>query len=155
MKVITVSICVSASALHCMSVFICAFLHANMPVYMSVYPSCTHARMNICTSSPSSPHASRGPAQEKNPNTFRPERKTDFLDESLLVKQGPFIFLVIIIYSRHIDNAPTQTLQGIIHFARGDVAVPQIVQTTGQSPEPHNSKSKGRKKLLRATLLLF
>lgn len=29
---------------------------------------------------------------------------------------------------------------------RGDVAVPQIVQTTGQSPEPHNSMSKGRKK---------
>lgn len=59
---------------------------------------------------------------------------------------GPFIFLVIIIYSQHIDNAPTQTLQGIIHFVRGDVAVPQIVQTTGQSPEPHNSTSKGEEK---------
>ena len=68
---------------------------------------------------------------------------------------GPYIFLVIIIYSRHVDNAPTQTLQGIIHFVRGDVAVPQIVQTTGQSPEPHNSMSKGRKKLLRTTMLLF
>lgn len=59
---------------------------------------------------------------------------------------GLFIFLVIIIYSLHIDNAPTQTLQGIIHSVRGDVAVPQIVQTTSQSPEPHNSMSKGRKK---------
>lgn len=68
---------------------------------------------------------------------------------------GPFIFLVIIIYSRHIDNAPTQTLQGIIHFVSGDVSAPQIVQTTGQSPEPNNSMSKGREKLLLATLLLF
>lgn len=58
----------------------------------------------------------------------------------------PFIFLVIIIYSQHVDNAPTQTLQGIIHSVRGDAAAPQIVQTTGQSPEPHNSMSKGRKK---------
>lgn len=54
--------------------------------------------------------------------------------------------MVIIIYSQHIDNAPTKTLQDIIHSARGDVAVPQIVQTTGQSPEPHKSMSEGRKK---------
>lgn len=59
---------------------------------------------------------------------------------------GPFISLVIIIYSRPVDNAPTQTLQGIIHSVCGDVAVPQIVQTTSQSPEPHNSMSYGRKK---------
>lgn len=105
-----------------------------------------HAQM----SSWASPNTSRGPAHEKNPNTFKPERKTDFLDESSLVSVGSFIlslfFFVIIIYSRDVDNAPTQTLQGIIHSACGDVAVPQIVQTTGQSPEPHNSKSYGRKK---------
>lgn len=57
-----------------------------------------------------------------------------------------FFFFVTIIYSWDVDNAPTQTLQGIIHSACGDVAVPQIVQTNGQSPEPHNSKSYGMKK---------
>lgn len=90
------------------------------------------------------------------PHVAQPRRKTPILSDQkekqtfwmkvLWSSIGPFIFLVIIIYSRHIDNAPTQTLQGIIHSVRGDVAVPQIVQTTGQSPEPHNSMSKGRKK---------
>lgn len=90
------------------------------------------------------------------PHVARPRRKTPILSDQkekqtfwmkvLWSSVGPFIFLVIIIYSRHIDNAPTQTLQGIIHSVRGDVAAPQIVQTTGQSPEPHNSMSKGRKK---------
>lgn len=129
----------------CVYVFICACEPLCMQTCLCIC-DCVRACMQKCTSS-SSPHASRGPAQEKNPNTFRPERKTDFLDESPLVKRmGPFIFLVIIIYSRHIDNAPTQTLQGIIHSVRGDVAAPQIVQTTSQSPEPHNSMSKGKKK---------
>lgn len=120
--------------------FTCADKHAF--VWTSVF---VHAQM----SSWSSPNTSRGPAHEKNPNTFRPERKTDFLDESSLVSVGPFIlslFFVIIIYSQDVDNAPIQTLQGIIHSACGDVAVPQIVQTTSQSPEPHNSKSYGREK---------
>lgn len=67
---------------------------------------------------------------------------------------GLYVFLVIIIYSLHIDNAPTQTVQGISHFVCGDVAGPQIVQTTGQSPEPHNSMSERRKKLLRTAVLL-
>ncbi len=66
----------------------CAFVHANMLVYMCVsLCACMHK-----STSSSSPHASRGPAQEKNPNTFRPERKTDFLDESPLVKRRAFYF---------------------------------------------------------------
>lgn len=60
---------------------------------------------------------------------------------------------VIIIYSQHIDNAPTQTLQGISHTACADAAVPQIVQTTGQSPEPHNSLSGEKGKKATPTLL--
>lgn len=116
----------------CFCAWTSVFVHAQMPYW-------------------SSPNTSRGPTHQKNPNPFRPERKTDFLDESSLVSIGPFIlslslFFVIIIYSWDVDNTPTQTLQGIIHSARGDVAVPQIVQTTGQSPEPHNSKSYGTKK---------
>lgn len=123
--------------------------HAFYMCKQACFCAWTSVFMHAQMSSWSSPNTSRGPAHEKNPNTFRPERKTDFLDESSLVSVGPFIlFFVIIIYSRDVDNAPTQTLQGIIHSACGDVAVPQIVQTTGQSPEPHNSKSYGRKKKL-------
>ena len=70
-------------------------MHADVLVYVRAR-ACVRACvllacMHICTST-SSPHASRGPAQEKNPNTFRPERKTDFLDESPLVKRRAFYF---------------------------------------------------------------
>lgn len=94
--------------------------------------------MCACTSS-SSPSASEPRAK---PQYFQTRKKNTLFGRSVFWSSvGAFIFLVIIIYSRHIDNAPTQTLQGIIHFVRSDVAVPQIVQTTGQSPESHNSMS--------------
>lgn len=55
---------------------------------------CTSVCLCVCAHMcmSSSPQASRGPAQEKNPNTFKPERKTDILDESPLVKRRAFYF---------------------------------------------------------------
>lgn len=102
--------------------------------------ACTNARL------PNLPMPHMAQPRRKTPILSDQKEKHTFWMKVLWSSVGPFIFLVIIIYSRHIDNAPTQTLQGIIHSVRGDVAVPQIVQTTGQSPEPHNSMSYGRKK---------
>lgn len=98
----------------------------------------THARL---TRHPP-PHVAQ--PRRKTPIPTDQKEKQSFWIKVLWSPLGPCVFLVIIIYSRHVDNAPTQTQQGIIHFVCGDVAVPQIVQTTGQSPEPHNSMSKGR-----------
>lgn len=105
------------------------------------------------------------PLHRSMPHVAQPRRKTPILSDQkekqtfwmkvLWSSVRPFIFLVIIIYSRHIDNAPTQTLQGIIHSVRGDVTAPQIVQTTGQSPEPHNSMSERRKKTFCAPLCSY
>lgn len=117
----------------------CTSLHANMLVYM-----CVHVRIKARLLHLSMPHVAQ-PRRKTLILSDQKEKQT-FWMKVFWSSVGPFIFLVIIIYSRHIDNAPTQTLQGIIHSVRGDVAVPQIVQTTGQSPEPHNSMSKGRKK---------
>lgn len=102
--------------------------------------ACTYARLLHLPV----PHVSQ--PRRKTPILSDQKEKQTFWMKVLWSSVGPFIFLVIIIYSRHIDNAPTQTLQGIIHSVHADVAVPQIVQPTGQSPEPHNSMSKGRKK---------
>lgn len=105
------------------------------------------SHMNTCASSSALPRftrLSRGEKKNKKPIPTDQKEKQTFWIKVLWSNLGPCVFLVIIIYSRDIDNAPTQTLQGIIHFVCGDVAVPQIVQTTGQSPEPHNSMSKGR-----------
>lgn len=94
----------------------------------------------------------------------QPRRKTPILSnpkrfffwiESPLVKSEASFFLVIIIYSQHVDKAPTQTLQGIIHRLRGNVAAPQIVQTTGQNPEPITQSGRGGKNLVRAAVFLF
>lgn len=105
----------------------------------------------------SSLHASRGPAQQQNPNSFQTRKKNSLFGwKSYGQAYGPFsnLFFIIIIYSQYIDNAPTQTLQGISHSARTDAAVPQIVQTTGQSPGPHNSLSgENGEKNLTLTLL--
>lgn len=105
-----------------------------------------HAQM----SSWSSPIPHVAQPTRKKPQYFQTRKKNRLFGWQFSGQRRPFyslsLFFVIIIYSRHVDNAPTQTLQGIIHSACGDVAGPQIVQTTGQSPEPHNSMSYGRKK---------
>lgn len=106
-------------------------------------PVCAQACINARLISPI-PHVDQ--PRRKTPILSDQKEKQTFWMKVLWSSVRPFIFLVIIIYSQHVDNAPTQTLQGIIHSVRGDVAAPQIVQTTGQSPEPHNSMSKGRKK---------
>lgn len=106
-------------------------------------PVCAQACINARLISPYLTWTSPG---RKTPILSDQKEKQTFWMKVLWSSVRPFIFLVIIIYSQHVDNAPTQTLQGIIHSVRGDVAAPQIVQTTGQSPEPHNSMSKGRKK---------
>lgn len=110
----------------------------------------------------SSLRASRGPAQQQNPNSFQTRKKNSLFGwKSYGQAYGPFLnlffFFIIIIYSQYIDNAPTQTLQGISHCACTDAAVPQIVQTTGQSPGPHNSLSgeKGEKTYSDITQYLF
>lgn len=122
-----------------MCVFICAcvFLCICVCMCLFTYACLLHLLISML-------HVDQ--ATRKTPILSDQKEKQTFWMKVLWSSVGPFIFLVIIIYSLHIDNAPTQTLQGIIHSVRGDVAVPQIVQTTGQSPEPHNSMSKGRKK---------
>lgn len=135
------SVCVSICAPNmpaCVYVYICICLCACK--HACVSSMCVHA----CLLHLPMPHVAQ--PRRKTPIVLDQKEKQTFWMKVFWSSVGPFIFLVIIIYSLHIDNAPTQTLQGIIHSVRGDVAVPQIVQTTGQSPEPHNSMSKGRKK---------
>lgn len=127
----------------------CMFrLNVHVRVHLHVCTNmlglCVCAYTNVSPRNLPVPHVSQ--PRRKTPILSDQKEKHTFWMKVLSSSEGPFIFLVIIIYSRHVDNAPTQTLQGIIHSVRGDVAVPQIVQTTGQSPEPHNSMSHGRKK---------
>lgn len=91
------------------------------------------------------PHVAQ--AQQQNPNIFQTGKKNSLFGGKVLWSSAgpdPRLFLcVIIIYSQCIDNAPTQTVQGISHSACVDAAVPQIVQTTG--PITHCQEGRGGK----------
>lgn len=121
--------------------FTCADKHAL---------ACEHLCLCMNKCLPDLPRYLTWPSPPEKPQYFQSRKKNRLFGWKFSGQRRPFyslsLFFVIIIYSRHVDNAPTQTLQGIIHSACGDVAGPQIVQTTGQSPEPHNSMSYGRKK---------
>lgn len=91
----------------CSSVHVCpcAREHACVRVYVH---ACMHAQLHACLLHLPMPHVAQ--PRRKTPILSDQKEKQTFWMKVLWSSVGPFIFLVIIIYSQHIDNAPTQTL---------------------------------------------
>lgn len=108
--------------------------------------ACMSNEPPLQTTAPTPPHHV-DPTRRKTSTLSDPERKTNtfLLDSSVLgssVRPSDFFWLIII-SSRLVDKAPTQTLRGTAHWPRRDAAAPQIVQSSVQDPEAHNSERLG------------
>lgn len=97
------------NAYMCVCMFICACVPLCMQTCLCTCVCvCARAGTNARLLHLPMPHVAQ--PRRKTPILSDQKEKQTFWMKVLWSSVGPFIFLVIIIYSRHIDNAPTQTL---------------------------------------------